>query len=117
MKRRSGEHDLQEGCVRWFRMQYRGEVIFAIPNGGKRDKVTARRMRDEGVTSGVPDLMIAAVRGGYGGLFVEMKNGSAGRVSEEQMEMMERLRKAGYRCEVVRSFEEFVSVVRTYFYS
>ena len=51
-------------------------LIFAIPNGGHRNKVAAKRLKDEGVRSGVPDLMLPVPRGGYHGLFIELKVGT-----------------------------------------
>ena len=50
-----GEHRLQAECVRTFSMRYprlRG-LLFAVPNGGKRDEVTAAKLNAEGVVSGV----------------------------------------------------------------
>ena len=51
------ESILQSECVRWFRYQLK-DVIFAIPNGGKRDVSTAIRLNHEGVLAGVADLFI-----------------------------------------------------------
>ena len=56
----SSEHAEQAGFVTWFRTKYPGTLIFAIPNGGKRDIVTAKKLQMEGVTPGVPDLFIPA---------------------------------------------------------
>ena len=50
------EHRLQVACVRWFRLQHPNVLIFAIPNGGQRNVVTAKRLKDEGVVAGVADL-------------------------------------------------------------
>lgn len=72
-------------------------------------------MRAEGVTAGVPDLFIAKACGHYHGLYIEMKNGKKGKVSEEQQKMMLRLESEGYKCEVTRSLEEFIGVVNNYF--
>lgn len=40
------EDQLQRQCVKWFRMQYPKleKRLFAIPNGGKRDVVTAAKI-------------------------------------------------------------------------
>lgn len=48
-------------------------LLFAIPNGGKRDPATAARMKAEGVKSGVWDIMLAVPKAGLCGLFIEMK--------------------------------------------
>jgi len=110
------EHDLQVTCVNLFRAKHyeHAHLLFAIPNGGYRCKRTASMMRAEGQQSGVPDLFLAVARHGYHGLWIEMKNGKAGRVSKEQKEMMEVLEEQGYKCEVCRSVEDFDNVTDTY---
>jgi len=108
------EHNLQVACVNWFRMVYPNELIFAIPNGGARSAVTGAKLKAEGVTAGIPDLMIAARRATYGGLFIEMKAGKAGRLSDAQRLMHQWLADAGYCVEVCRSFDDFQRVVRWY---
>ena len=108
------EHKLQVQCVRYFRLKHPKELIFAIPNGGKRNLITAMKMKAEGVLAGIPDLMVAASRNGYHGLFIEMKNGKVGRVTEHQTEAMKRLEAEGYKCEVVRDFASFCQVTEDY---
>ena len=110
---RHPESDLQIAAVRWFRYQYPKAILFAIPNGGKRNAREAARMKAEGTTPGVPDLFIAEPRGIDAGLFIEMKAGK-GKVSAEQKDMGERLLVAGYGVAVCRSFEEFKATVTTY---
>ena len=55
--------------------------IFAIPNGGHRHIAVAKRMKSEGVKSGVWDIFVPCLMGysyeiDWGGLFIEMKHGS-----------------------------------------
>lgn len=113
---REGEHDLQVTCVQLFRWKHRelAGLLFAIPNGGQRNAVVAAKLKAEGVTAGVPDLLLAVMRGGYGGLFVEMKNGKAGRVSDAQVAKIEELRAAGYKVEICRNSRDFEEVVEKY---
>ena len=87
------EHSEQTGFVRWMREKYPGLLIFAIPNGGVRDIVTGKKLKDEGVLKGVPDLMIPALK-----IFVEMKRAKGGTVSPEQKEIMSYLTRHGYTC-------------------
>lgn len=110
------EHHLQVECVRWFRFKHSKDgIIYAIPNGGKRDHTTAAEMKAEGVVSGVPDLHIPVPRNGYASLYIEMKNGKEGRLSEHQKEMIDKLRNLGNKVEVARTFDEFKEVVDDYF--
>lgn len=108
------EHQLQVKCVKWFKQNYANKIIYAIPNGAARNIITAKHLKDEGVLSGVPDLHIPYARNGYHSLYIEMKNGKAGRLSENQFLVIEELRKEGNRVEVVRFFEEFVSAIQSY---
>jgi len=59
----------------------RRPIVFAIPNGGSRNKIEAMRMKAEGVLAGVHDLCI--VRSFGRTIWVEMKS-STGSLSKEQ---------------------------------
>ena len=85
------EHDEQAGFVQWFRAKWPRVVIFATPNGGKRDIKTAKRLHREGVTPGIPDLYIPAW-----GIWVEMKRQKGGRISPDQNIMIEYLEQIGH---------------------
>ncbi len=54
------------------------KLLFSIPNGGLRDKITASRLKAAGVRAGVPDIFWpVAINDEWGhfyhGLFIEMK--------------------------------------------
>jgi len=53
--------------IQWADMFFNGndEFVFAIPNGGLRNVVVAKKMKAEGVKAGVPDLFFTLSRGGY----------------------------------------------------
>lgn len=74
---REDEH--QTALTNWARMmrtQYPALTLYHhIPNGGLRDKRTAARLIGQGVLIGVPDVFIPAARGGYHGIYVELKVG------------------------------------------
>lgn len=110
------EHDLQTACVNWFRMQYReyAHLLIAIPNGGQRDVRVARKLKAEGVVAGVPDLFLAVARGQSHGLWIEMKNGKVGRVSDAQQQQLLLLSHMGYEVAVCRTFDEFREKVQGY---
>lgn len=87
--------------------------LFAIPNGGHRNLITAKRLKKEGVLSGVPDLLLAVPRNGRGGLFIEMKNGKAGRLSPDQKAMLEELGN-DYEVKIARNVDDFIAIIKTY---
>lgn len=47
--------------------------VYSVPNGGKRGKREAGKLKNEGVKSGRPDLALDVARGGFFGLRIEMK--------------------------------------------
>lgn len=89
------------------------ELLFAIPNGGHRHQNVANMLKAEGVKRGVPDLMLPVPRGGYAGLWIEMK-AAKGKVSDPQTWWIERLRAVGYRAEVCFSGPSAVAVLVDY---
>lgn len=115
-KSATSEHDLQVSCVNWFRAAYPkiAFLLFAIPNGGWRNITTAYKLKEEGVVAGVPDIFLAVPRGDYHGLWIEMKNGKAGRLSEAQKYMQSLLRDQGYRCDVCHTWVEFRTIIQDY---
>lgn len=113
-KARHTEHDMQVACINWFRYVYPHFIIYAIPNGGARDMVSGRKLKDEGVLAGVPDLCIPVARHGFHSLYIEMKNGQRGIVSDKQKSVINRLKEQGHCCIVCRSLDHFIEVVTKY---
>ncbi len=72
------------------------DYLFAIPNGGSRNKIEAAKMKASGVKAGVWDLMLPIARQGFNGLWVEMKHGKNG-LTDKQQEWGDRMRLAGYK--------------------
>ncbi|OJV40855.1 MAG: hypothetical protein BGO29_14910 [Bacteroidales bacterium 36-12] len=112
-KPKQQEHDIQVACVNWFRYRYPKFLIWAIPNGGQRNKIVAKKLKDEGVLAGVPDLHIPVAMKGYHGLYIEMKAGR-NKPSDEQLTIMGKLQNEGYKCVVCWSLDEFMKVVEDY---
>jgi hypothetical protein len=73
------EHELQ--CAFFARVNDPAEqakrpalaLVHAVPNGGKRSWSVAVKLKAEGVKPGVPDIHAPLARGGYFGLWIEMK--------------------------------------------
>lgn len=89
------------------------KLIYHIPNEGKRSYAEGARQKRLGLRRGVCDLCLPAARGGYHGLYIEMKT-EEGRVSREQAEFIEGILGEGYMAEVCRSGEEAVAVIERY---
>lgn len=84
------EHEEQRKFVAWFRRQYAGVRIFAIPNGGARSQREGGRLKLEGVSAGVPDLYIPAWR-----TWIEMKRQKGFSLSAEQKDWRDYLQSIG----------------------
>jgi len=89
-------------------------LLYAIPNGGARHRVVAAKLKAEGVKAGVPDYHLPVARGGWHGLFVELKRTKGGQLSAEQRAWHSSLRAQGHRVEVCRGWEEAFDVIRDY---
>lgn len=110
------EHRIQVACVRWFRLQYPKlkHILFAIPNGGRRDAVTGAKLKDEGATAGVSDLILLRSNRFYGALCIEMKK-PGGRQSPTQKEWQKEVEAMGNKYVICHSLEEFMKIVKEYF--
>lgn len=69
--------------------------VHAIPNGGKRGKLTAAKLKQEGVKPGIPDICVPVARLGYSSLRIELKREAGGRISPEQRKRAEDLQSLG----------------------
>lgn len=107
------EDNLQEACCRWFAYQYPGYLLFAVPNGGKRNAREAARLKRQGVRPGVPDLFLAHTTATCGGLFIEMKS-DKGKCSQVQKATLKELENNGYTVAVCHCFDEFSVAIKDY---
>ena len=111
------EDAAQAEVIRWARMRQATapelELLYHIPNGGSRGLLEAVRLKRQGVKPGIPDLHLPIARGGYIGLWIEMKT-ATGRLSEDQRRIIAMLRAEGNRVEVCRSAADAVEVLEDY---
>ena len=113
----SSEHDEQVALFQWAAL-HQGRypelgLLFAIPNGGKRDKLVAMQLQREGVKPGVPDLCLPVPSAGWHGLFIELKWGR-NTTTDKQNEWLERLTEQGYLAVVCYGWQEAADVIRDY---
>lgn len=71
--------------------------MFAIPNGGLRHFEVAQKLKAEGVQAGVSDVFLAVARGGFHGMWIEMKR-CGGKTTKKQREFLEGMVAQGYYC-------------------
>ncbi|MBD0844873.1 VRR-NUC domain-containing protein [Pectobacterium versatile] len=90
-----------------------GDYLLHIPNEGKRGPKAARDAKRLGVRTGVPDLFLALPRGGYAGLWIEMKS-KGGKLSDKQEVWLNRLEDVGYRAACCFGLNQAVKCINDY---
>lgn len=104
----------QKAFVNYLDMQ--GFKYFAVPNGGFRHKLTAAKLKAEGVKAGVPDIVILekSATKQHKVLFVEMKRQEGGQVSEKQKEWHDWLDENDYAICVAEGCEQAIRLLHKY---
>jgi len=87
--------------------------LFAVPNGGRRDRITGAKLKEEGVLAGVADIIFLKSNRFYGALLIEIKT-PKGMQSDPQIEWENKISKDGYKYTVCRSVDDFVKVIIDY---
>lgn len=131
-RRKNEESEMQRRICRWWGMACKNfdvpeVLLFKIANDGKRTPIGGRLDKLAGLRRGAPDLCLAVARPRYkhekvekyfermeaNSLYLELKT-ETGRVSAEQQTFHQHLRAAGYKVEIVRSFDQAVEVITGY---
>ena len=89
-------------------------LLFAVPNGGDRHPAVASKLKAEGVKKGVPDLCLPIPRGGYHGLYIELKRQKKSQISPEQIAWLQALNGQGYRAEMCLGAAAAWEVIQDY---
>lgn len=98
------EDAIQAAIVEYVRRCYPQVLIAAVPNGGLRSATEAAKFRWTGVLRGFPDLIVTFDGGGVA--FWETKNPLTGKLSDDQLEILERLSSQGHVCSIVCSIDD-----------
>ena len=114
---RRSEESEQINLIQWCKYNehiYPGlELIHHIPNGGKRNRLEAARLKQAGVKAGVPDLHLPVPKGEYCGLYIEMKwNGN--KPTPKQEMWIKKLREQRHCVVVCDGFEEAKDTIIKY---
>lgn len=124
-KKTNPEERLQAACVEWFRYNYpwlSGQLVY-VPNELAHGREIASRKRGArfeapsrlGLAAGCSDLLLLVPRRGFGALCIEMKT-PRGRVSERQLDWGVKQLENGNLYQVVRTFEDFKTIVSRYLF-
>lgn len=113
-KNKSPEHDIQVALIGLLE-SIEPKPLYTATVGGVRLAIhTAKKMKEAGYSSGVPDLLIFEPRGFYNGLAIEVKT-EKGRASDEQKAWAKALNDRGWRAEICKGFDECADVISEYF--
>ena len=115
--RRHLEHAHQKALINWAKLltilvddevTTLAEYLFAVPNGGSRDKREAARLKAEGVKAGVLDLHLPIQDDTGATLWIEMKAPKPhdARVTPKQRDWIRKMRRLGHRAEVCYGWPE-----------
>ena len=105
------EEGVQRAVVDHLRWRHVPGLVWGHPaNGGARSKSEAGRLKAMGVVAGLPDLLLWHGGKSYG---LELK-ANAGRVSDEQRSMLQRLTLAGMYVAVAFEVDEAVGQLETW---
>ena len=112
------ESQHQQALFEWWAIACRRyglpeKALYHVPNEGKRSFSVAARLKAEGMRSGVPDIVLAAPRGNYGALYIELKT-AKGRPTAEQLDYIDALRECGNAAQVCYGWDEARRVVEAY---
>lgn len=109
------EDDEQMAFVAWFKLQFPGTLLFAVPNGELRDSNRGRaairgfKLKKMGTLKGVWDLSVQQWH-----LWIEMKRYKLGRLTPEQIAFKEALWPSGYSFIVAKGCEDGIKKVQLF---
>ena len=113
-KRASPEEDLHRVCFEWVELSSGKYPILRwmvhVPNGGKRPRGEAGKLKAMGTKPGYPDLTLPRPCGHWRGLAIELKS-PVGVLSASQREWLDAFSTDGWLVAVCRSFEEFTAAI------
>jgi hypothetical protein len=109
----------QIALVKWARLNQLS--IVHIPNEGQRSAQGGAILGHMGMSKGFPDLFVAEARGGYFGMFLEVKRNRRYRAWEMktptwicQKAWLHTLNQKGYLAQFIFGFEEGIQVLKMY---
>lgn len=111
------EDDLQIACFEWIELMRPAhpilEWVIHVPNGGKRPRGAAGKLKAMGVKPGVLDVLLPLPYNGWSGLAIEMKVG-ANKTTEQQDDWLDVFHASGYYTAVCYRVEDFMAHVNRF---
>lgn len=112
------EDQEQAALIRWAQMQSGKypdlELLYHVPNEGKRSVIGGVKMQHQGLKKGVPDLCLPVPVGAYHGMYIELKRQSGSVPSPEQVWWLDALSRNGYCVCWARGWEEARQAIMDY---
>ena len=104
------EDQLQQQIIIWFKNEYQMHgkgLIFSVPNGGSRNLLEAKKLKQTGAMAGVSDLIVLLPSKC---IFIELK-AEKGIQSDVQKAFEERVNNLSFDYFIIRSLEEFKKLI------
>lgn len=89
------------------------KLMYHVPNEGKRSAATGSRLKQAGLKPGVPDIVLPVARGGYIGLYIELKYGR-NKASENQKNWLRDLGGQNHLTAVCYGWEQAKDLIESY---
>ena len=90
------------------------QLLYHVPNEGRRSYRAGYELRKQGMRAGVPDLCLPVSNGEYHALYIEMKRKDGGKVSEAQRWWIDKLNDSGNLAVICHGFDEARSIILGY---
>lgn len=112
------EEEEQTWLFEWAERQknvYPGlELMYHIANEGKRSQTGGRSLVRQGLKKGVPDICLPVARGGYHGMYIEMKRTKGGKLGDDQRQWLSALTQQGYYAVLCKGWEQAKDEIAAY---
>lgn len=89
------------------------KLMYHVPNEGKRSAAIGSRLKQAGLKPGVPDIVLPVARGGYIGLYIELKYGR-NETTENQKVWLRDLRDQNHLTAVCYGWEQAKELIESY---
>lgn len=111
------QQDLNSHCEKLWPIEYKSMWHTINESGGKSSARYGAQLNRLGRKKGVTDWCVMIPKGGYHGLFVELKRCHSGSVSKEQKDFIKRQTDLGYKCVVAYGFRAALGAIKEYLQS